>query len=321
MISISPDITALYKEIDGSKITADIYVPPQETGSLPCLIIIHGGAWMVGASSMINKDQIKDCLDRKWIVVSPNHRLCPQVDVLEGPMTDIRDFLAWIYDGNLDKELKNAGLEVSVNKDKVMSFGTSSGGHLALSLGYDVPRKVVAIYDQYSPASFSDQSWRKKQEDRTPPGVKIDLDLAQKVFDIKPIPTTAGVGLEGQALPPDFSDPRQAFTFSTMSRGGVVKAIYPKGETEGYQKVDPVLNVTSDFPPTMIVHGTADVSVPIHLSHALFKKLQDAGVESEMVEVEGAEHTFSMKMVKGDATWERQRLGFDFLEKIIARKS
>jgi acetyl esterase/lipase len=96
---------------------------------------IHGGAFMLGAAGMVNKDQVEDCLSRGWIVLVPNHRLCPQVDVLEGPMKDCRDLLAWIYDGSLQTEL--SGLQVGdykVDLDHVFAFGTSSGGTLALSL-------------------------------------------------------------------------------------------------------------------------------------------------------------------------------------------
>lgn len=90
---------------------------------------------MLGASGMVNKDQVEDCLSRGWIVLVPNHRLCPQVNVLEGPIKDIRDLLAWIYDGGLQKELSGLrGEEYKADLDHVFAFGTSSGGTLALSL-------------------------------------------------------------------------------------------------------------------------------------------------------------------------------------------
>lgn len=108
------------------------------------VINIHGGAFMLGHSRMVSLPQISDCLARNWIVAVPNHRLCPGVDVLSGPMADIRDFLAWIYadqdglDAFLEKQDRdgngNGKGEYRVDKDRVMAFGTSSGGFLALSL-------------------------------------------------------------------------------------------------------------------------------------------------------------------------------------------
>lgn len=99
------------------------------------VINIHGGAFMLGSSRMINRDQVQDCLDRNWVVLAPNHRLCPQVDLLEGPIADCRDLLTWVYRGDLQDLIQN-GLQMphKLDMDHVFAFGTSSGGTLALSL-------------------------------------------------------------------------------------------------------------------------------------------------------------------------------------------
>lgn len=96
------------------------------------VINIHGGAFMLGHSRMVSLPQVEDCLARGWIVVVPNHRLCPGVNILEGPMQDIRDLLNWIQDGHLDSILSTHGYRADL--DNIAAFGTSSGGHLALSL-------------------------------------------------------------------------------------------------------------------------------------------------------------------------------------------
>src|SRR5690348_4141651 len=91
------------------------------------VIDIHGGAFMLGSSDMVNKDQIQDCLNRGWIVLVPNHRLCPQVDLLDGPMRDCRDLLAWVYDGGLqDAVSSETNIPYSLDLDHVFAFGTSS---------------------------------------------------------------------------------------------------------------------------------------------------------------------------------------------------
>ena len=91
---------------------------------------------MLGHYDMVNRDQIQYCLGKGWIVVVPNHRLCPQVDLLNGPMRDCRDLLEWIYDGSLDKAIEREFHSTShrCDLDRVVAFGTSSGGHLSLSL-------------------------------------------------------------------------------------------------------------------------------------------------------------------------------------------
>ena len=85
---------------------------------------------------MVSADQIKDCQDRGWIVVVPEHRLCPQVNILEGPVADCRDVLEWIHSGGLDEELARNTATASFRADpgRIIAFGTSSGGTLALAL-------------------------------------------------------------------------------------------------------------------------------------------------------------------------------------------
>lgn len=99
------------------------------------VINVHGGAFMLGSSKMVNRDQVQDCLNRGWIVLAPNHRLCPQLNLLDGPMRDCRDLLAWVYDGGLEKAItESTGKQCEIDLDHVFAFGTSSGGHLALAL-------------------------------------------------------------------------------------------------------------------------------------------------------------------------------------------
>lgn len=92
---------------------------------------------MLGDSRMISIPQVDDCLSRDWIVVVPNHRLCPQLNIQDGPLRDVRDCLEWVYaDDGLDRFLRESeeGKGYSVDKERVMAFGTSSGGMLACGL-------------------------------------------------------------------------------------------------------------------------------------------------------------------------------------------
>ena len=57
-----------------------------------------------------------------------------------------------------------------------------------------------------------------------------------------------------------------------------------------HEFVDCTELITPDTPPFFIVHGTGDEQVPHTESEYLYQKLQEAGVESELVLVEGAGH-------------------------------
>ncbi|KAL0261793.1 hypothetical protein SLS55_003225 [Diplodia seriata] len=137
----TPDMRCAYKVVDDCIIYADIYLPrtpspATERRKCPVVLAIHGGAFILGHSDMVNKDQIQDCLERGWIVLSLEHRLCPQVDILEGPITDCRDALAWVYNGGLDSQLAGnpSTAAFAVDTDRVVAFGTSSGGAIALAM-------------------------------------------------------------------------------------------------------------------------------------------------------------------------------------------
>ncbi|AEO63827.1 uncharacterized protein THITE_2042893 [Thermothielavioides terrestris NRRL 8126] len=312
--------TAVYKVVEDQEIDVDIYLPQPSTGEVVAVIDIHGGAFMLGSSAIVNKDQIQDCLNRGWIVLAPNHRLCPQVDLLEGPVRDCRDLLAWVYDGGLQSAVASkTAISYPLDLDHVFAFGTSSGGTLALCLGFGVPRPVAGIFDLYGPCNFSDSFWRTELPHVAailPPG--LTEDFINKVYQEKPVPIRSGVSLEGQTPGlSDFSDPRQAFAFTQIARGTILNAINHKGDLD---LVDPLRNVSPAFPPTFIVHGTEDALVPIRLSRDLHSALVKHGVECGMEEIPGEEHTFAAKMKVGSQTWELQRKGFDFLENLVRRK-
>lgn len=158
---------------------------------------------------------------------------------------------------------------------------------------------------------------------------KLDPEFINRVYDESPVPIGSGISLEGQsqgqgqgqgpsragtAAGPDFTRPRDAFALTQIANGTVLSACYPGRDV---REIDPVWRVGKGFPPTCIVHGTADRMVPGFLSRELLAVLERNGVDCEMVNVEGEDHTFAMGMEVGSRTWEVQRRGFEFLERVI----
>jgi dipeptidyl aminopeptidase/acylaminoacyl peptidase len=52
----------------------------------------------------------------------------------------------------------------------------------------------------------------------------------------------------------------------------------------------PLIFVTADDPPTLILHGDADTLVPVQQSELVGEKLKKAGVETTLVIKKGARH-------------------------------
>ena len=56
--------------------------------------------------------------------------------------------------------------------------------------------------------------------------------------------------------------------------------------------VSPILHVSSDDPPTLLVHGDADALVDFNNSELMHSALMSKGVETDLVVIEGAGHGF-----------------------------
>jgi acetyl esterase/lipase len=177
------------------------------------------------------------------------------------------------------------------------------------------PTPPLAILDFYGAKSFSSPFWTQPIPSMPaafhaplPPSDVAAVHAEKTVF-------IGGTSLEGQPANPTHPNPqqRQAFAMHAIATGKVLNSIWPRYPAD-LHLIDPVMKVSSSWPPTAIVHGTADQTIPIAMSKDLEKRLKEAGVKTSLFEVQGEPHTFVGKMTKGSATWDSQRRGFDWLE-------
>ena len=54
--------------------------------------------------------------------------------------------------------------------------------------------------------------------------------------------------------------------------------------------VSPIANVSSEVPPTILVHGKKDTMVPYSNSVELYEKLKECGVDCELITYENSDH-------------------------------
>lgn len=64
---------------------------------------------------------------------------------------------------------------------------------------------------------------------------------------------------------------------------------------ELYRAAAPIHHVTKGDAPMLILHGTADTTTPLSGSQRFAEKLEEAGVEHQLVIVEGAAHSFDLQ--------------------------
>jgi acetyl esterase/lipase len=64
---------------------------------------------------------------------------------------------------------------------------------------------------------------------------------------------------------------------------------------ERHRLLFPTFLINSSWPPTLMLHGTADTAVPILSSQRIKTLLTNAGVSAELIEIDGKEHVFDAK--------------------------
>jgi acetyl esterase/lipase len=84
-----------------------------------------------------------------------------------------------------------------------------------------------------------------------------------------------------------------AVTEVAPGSNGAAHVLLPSGSNEAaHRAASPINYVAAGFPPTIIFHGTADVTVPIESSERLFKRLREVKVPVEFHGFEGVPHAF-----------------------------
>lgn len=140
----------------------------------------------------MDRRQIKILLDKGFLPVSFDYRLCPEINIIDGPMTDACDALRWARHDLPNLQLPCQGL--SVDGRKVAAVGWSAGGTLAMSLGYTAIERDIAPPDAvlafYCPTDFEDVWWQTPCFPKEIEGSPDEgLDFLEAVQD-QPVSTT-----------------------------------------------------------------------------------------------------------------------------------
>jgi dipeptidyl aminopeptidase/acylaminoacyl peptidase len=69
-----------------------------------------------------------------------------------------------------------------------------------------------------------------------------------------------------------------------------VSGFNPRTEREKFDRYCPVRNITPQYPPILMIHGTADTDVPYLESVDMAAQLQLKGVEHEMITIQDGPH-------------------------------
>ena len=121
-VTIQSDI--VYGTVGETKLYMDIAYPSKSLAPKPCIVVIHGGAWMHGNKSM-HTDDIKYFAKQDYVSVSvgyrlaPNHRFPAQVE-------DVKCAIRYLR-ANCKK--------FNIDPNQIGAVGYSAGAHLSMMLG------------------------------------------------------------------------------------------------------------------------------------------------------------------------------------------
>ncbi|QHV94631.1 alpha/beta hydrolase [Spirosoma endbachense] len=270
----------IYDHKFGTALTMDILKPAKPNG-IGVIFVLSGG-WHSDIS-MIEKRRkhFHYFTDRGQTVFLVIHGSAPKFQVSE-VIQDAHRAVRFI---------RFHAAEYGVNPNRLGMSGMSSGGHISLSIGTGV-------------------------------GLPSQPDSIQKDASAT-IDPVDGVSSRVQAVA-CFFPPADLVNFGNPGRLFVecdtVRRYWPQFGVEGksrdeklaiMQKLSPYHQISTDDPPTLILHGTVDPIIPLEQSERFIAQLKKTGVPAQLIIHQGGAHGW-------DETWESD-LGVlaDWFEKYL----
>ena len=148
--------------------------------------MIHGGGHVLLSRKHIRPRQAQLLLDNGFLPISIDYRLCPEVNLVDGPMVDVCDALQWARERLPSLMLEVPGLVVDGAKAVVV--GWSTGGTLALQLGFTSLQRHIkppdAILALYAPSNYEDEcEWAAFQACVNPAAFSGSLTVCQNSLE------------------------------------------------------------------------------------------------------------------------------------------
>ncbi len=132
----------------------DVYLPSNRNAKTPFIILIHGGAWVMGDKFL--NTAVQEAMMAKGIAsINLNYRLADNLQ------THYSEMLADI-DSAVNYCIAHAD-QWHTRKDGFITSGHSAGGHLALLYAYSSSKKISAIIAESAPTDITDTAFLNYQ--------------------------------------------------------------------------------------------------------------------------------------------------------------
>ena len=265
-------MTHTYKTVGDLEIKVDVHRDETEKRQ-PVVVWIHGGALINGHRESVPRWLLDACRERNYALVSIDYRLAPETQ-LPQIIQDVEDAFRWIGD-------KGPAL-FHADPARIAVVGGSAGGYLTLVTGYRAQPRPVALVALWGYGDLIGSWYSQPSPHARHHTTKMSRDDAFR-----------------QVSGPPVSDARQrkgdggAFYQFCRQQGLWPKAVSGwdlHADAEKFAPFMPVRNVTPDYPPTFLIHGTSDTDVPHEQSELMAAELKKHRVEHRLLSVSSAEH-------------------------------
>jgi acetyl esterase/lipase len=264
--------TYIYKTVGNLEVKADVY-RAEDRVLRPVVLWIHGGALIMGHRDWID-DRVKNMmLGAGYVVVSIDYRLAPETK-LPAILEDLEDGVTWV---------REQGPKLFQGDPSRMAvMGASAGGYLTLTSGYRARPRPTVLVSFFGYGDLVGDWYSRPSPHACHHRVRMTREEALRQVSGSPIADARDRNGDGGAF---YQHCRQHGLWPQAVSGWD-----PHAEAVKFHPFMPVTNVTRDYPPTMLIHGTDDTDVPYEQSVLMSEQFKKHGVPHELVTIEGGEH-------------------------------
>ena len=289
--------TYVYKKVENHKVQADVYTIPGRT-MCPAIIWIHGGALIFGTRSSIPEEQLEYYLNAGYTVIAIDYRLAPETK-LPGILEDLEDAYAWVV---------SEGPQLyGIDPDRIVVIGHSAGGYLTLMAGFrtkPAPRALVSFYG-YGEVK---RPWYSEPDSFYCQRPAISNELAyQSIGDS--ILSGAQVRTEDYNRGNFYLYCRQHGLWPLMVAGKD-----PHKNQQWFRQYESLYNISSTYPPTILLHGEKDTDVPFNQSVMFAEMLEKKGIPHKFIRAREWGHGFDRAGLDDPLVGSAFKDILDFLE-------
>ncbi len=261
--------TFTYKTVGPTKIEADVYRRNGDA-SRPAVVWIHGGALIIGNRDGVPRNIVDVCRTNNYVLVSIDYRLAPEVK-LPAIIEDLQDAFRW---------LRGDGVrQFHIDPQRIAVSGGSAGGYLTMMSGIAIDPRPTALVAYWGYGDV-DGPWL------TEPSAHYRMQTLVAKDD-------AYRAVGGDVQTGHDNSPRGTFYLYLRQNGlwtREVTGMDPRTERAKLDPYCPLRNITPEYPPIVMVHGTADTDVPYERSVDMAAELKRHGVPHELITMDKGGH-------------------------------